>query len=140
MCRCVEQKMRKGIHTASAIFFFAGTAGAFVFALLGEFLYTLMVLVGAAVFFAVFLLTDAKPKKSGISEPSYNQYTDYMRYCPSCGYLGSQPSGESVPPCPKCGRALIATYTPLSDFAVLTKEERKNLIRQWQIRSANLKD
>ena len=132
--------MRKPIHIAAAIFFFIGTAGAFVLALMGQFLLTLMVLVVSAVFFAVFLLTDEKPGKETSPEPSYNQYADYMRYCPSCGYLGSQPSGERVPPCPKCGRSLIAPHTPLADFAVLSGEERKKLIRRWEVRSAGNKE
>ena len=127
--------MKKWIHTAAAVFLLLGAAGALFLTWTARFLPALMVLVYAAIFFAVFILTDEKPGAEAAPSPPYDRYTDYMRYCPSCGYLGSQPSGERVPYCPKCGRALIATHTQLSEFVALSEAERKKLKRRWVLES-----
>ena len=55
----------------------------------------------------------------------------YMRYCKSCGFIGSQLSTEEVPPCPKCGSPLSSTTTTLDQFTAMSIERRKATVKSW---------
>ena len=63
--------------------------------------------------------------------PHYDRNEKYMRLCPRCGFIGSQRSGESVPPCPKCGSFLIATDTTLPDYTGMKEKQRTAWKRRW---------
>ena len=123
--------MIRRIHFLAAAFLLLGTAGAFVLSLMEQFMLTLIVLTCGAIFLVVFVMTDEKPRQEELLPPLYNRYADYMRFCPECSYVGYQPAGDEIPPCPKCGGRLIATRTPLSEFTVLSPEERRKLKRRW---------
>lgn len=55
----------------------------------------------------------------------------FMRYCKSCGFIGSQLSTEAVPPCPKCGNPLSSTTTTLDQFSAMSIERRKATVNNW---------
>ena len=63
--------------------------------------------------------------------PHYDRTAKYMRICPACGFVGSQLSSESVPPCPKCKATLIATDTTLPDYSGMTEKQRTAWKRRW---------
>ena len=63
--------------------------------------------------------------------PHYDRNEKYMRLCPRCGFIGSQRSGESVPPCPKCGSLLIATDTTLPEYTGMKEKQRTAWKRRW---------
>ena len=128
----------KGIRTATAFFMITGAACALLFTALANFLPALGMLVFCALSLGVYLSADnetepeTKEKQQQALSVPVSRDTEYMRFCPACGYLGSQQSGEHVPPCPRCGEKLYASDVSLSAFALLPEAKRKAMMRAWK--------
>ncbi len=120
--------IKKVTEIISAVLLIAGTAGALLFLMAGEEEGALFALGFAA---AVFIFRLRDRNREPVREVRTDRETSYIRYCPFCGYTGSQLPGESVPPCPDCGRLLIATDTTLAEYTVLSVHQRENLKKRW---------
>ena len=128
----------KGIRTATAFFMITGAACALLFTALENFLPALGMLVFCALSLGVYLSAnnETEPETGGKQQQPQiepvSRDTEHMRFCPTCGYLGSQHSGEHVPPCPRCGAKLYASDVSLSEFALLPEAKRKAMMRAWK--------
>ena len=92
----------------------------------------LVFLAVAIVFFVLKLVIGIYDEEETAKEgPHYDRTAKYMRICPACGFVGSQLSSESVPPCPKCKATLIATDTTLPDYSGMTEKQRTAWKRRW---------
>ena len=92
----------------------------------------LVFLAVAVVFFVLKLVIGVYSEEETVKDgPHYDRTAKYMRICPACGFVGSQLSSESVPPCPKCKATLIATDTTLPDYSGMTEKQRTAWKRRW---------
>ena len=92
----------------------------------------LVFLAVAVLFFVLKLVIVRYGEEETVREgPHYDRTAQYMRICPACGFVGSQLSSESVPPCPKCKATLIATDTTLPDYSGMTEKQRTAWKRRW---------
>ena len=78
-----------------------------------------------------FVPNKAEPAPAFRQGPSAAREEKFMRYCKSCGFIGSQLSTEAVPPCPKCGNLLSSTMTTLDQFTAMSIERRKATVKSW---------
>ena len=80
---------------------------------------------------SLFSKKNAEPLPAFKQDFSTAKEEKYMRYCKSCGFIGSQLSTEEVPPCPKCGSPLSSTTTTLDQFTAMSIERRKATVKSW---------
>ena len=78
-----------------------------------------------------FVPNKAEPAPAFRQDFSAAREEKFMRYCKSCGFIGSQLSTEAVPPCPKCGNSLSSTMTTLDQFTAMSIERRKATVKSW---------
>ena len=104
-----------------------------VFLALNQMLFPAVILLAIAVLFFVLKLILGKNTEEAAEDngPRYDRSAKYMRICPECGFVGSQLSSESVPPCPRCKATLIATDTTLPEFTGMTEKQRTQWKRRW---------
>ena len=124
--------MRNTVTIISNIAMLLCTAAA-VFLSLNQMLFPAVILLIIAVFFFVLKLVINEYSEEGTEEKGlhYDRTAKYMRICPACGFVGSQLSSESVPPCPRCKATLIATDTMLTEFTGMTEKQRTAWKRRW---------
>ena len=124
--------MRNTVTIVSNIAMVLCTAAA-VFLSLNQLLSpALILLVVAVLFFVLKIAVRGSGEEETVERgPHYDRNAKYMRICPACGFVGSQRSSESVPPCPKCKATLIATDTTLPEFTGMTEKQRTAWKRRW---------
>ena len=124
--------MRNTVTIISNIAMLLCTAAA-VFLSLNQLLIPAVILLVIAILFFVLKLVIGECSEEEVKEkgPRYDRSAKYMRICPACGFVGSQLSSESVPPCPKCKATLIATDTTLPEFTDMTEKQRTAWKRRW---------
>ena len=104
-----------------------------VFLVLNQMLFPAVIFLVMAVLFFILKLVINENDREDMREkgPHYDRTAKYMRICPECGFVGSQLSSESVPPCPRCKATLIATDTTLPEFTGMTEKQRTAWKRRW---------
>ena len=132
--------MGREIRTVSAIFMLISGGTALFLSLMGLYPFALLMVFFFTLFFAGFVagakrqsngwqkVTSKEPKEK---KKKFHPNVRYMRYCSSCGFLGSQKPREDVPPCPVCGHRLLATDTSLKVFSAMTNEQRETMKKTW---------
>ena len=124
--------MRNTVTIISNIAMLLCTAAA-VFLSVNQMLSMAVILLVISILFFILKLVirEYGGEETEVNGPHYDRTAKYMRLCPACGFVGSQLSSESVPPCPKCRATLIATDTTLPEFTGMTEKQRTAWKRRW---------
>lgn len=133
-----------------------GAVSALAAAVFGMFLLSLVLLLFAVVFFAVFFASGRKKTDGFYQAFKDDEYFEthfskedpepiqeyklkipsreeekFMLYCRSCGFIGSRHFTENELPCPKCGTPLLMTTTTYDRFHALSNDRKASIVKSW---------